>query len=227
MSDYVFTPPAVPVVPVEGGGQFPVRRIFCIGQNYADHAVEMGSDPSREPPFFFTKPADALVIEGEDTPYPSVTADLHHEIELVVALGAGGRDVAPEAAAGLVFGYAAGLDLTRRDLQTRARNEGRPWDMAKGFDHSAPIGAIRKAGETHPTAGAITLTVNGRTKQSGNIDQLIWKVPEAIALLSSYVELMPGDLIFTGTPAGVGSIARGDLLEGEIAGVGSVVTRVV
>ena len=227
MSDYVFQPPEPPAVAVEGGGRFPVRRIFCIGQNYADHAVEMGSDPSREPPFFFAKPADALVVDGADAPYPSLTRDLHHEIELVVAVGKGGRDVPVESALEHVFGYAAGLDLTRRDLQTRARNEGRPWDMAKGFDHSAPIGAIRRVEGIHPAAGAISLTINGRLQQKGNIDQLIWKVPEAVALLSTYVELKPGDLIFTGTPAGVGSIARGDLLEGEIEGVGTVTTRIV
>lgn len=227
MSDFVFSPPARPYVPVDGGGRFPVRRIFCIGQNYADHAVEMGSDPSREPPFFFAKPADSLVVDGADTPYPSQTSDLHHEIELVVALKAGGTDVPLEAASGLVFGYAAGLDLTRRDLQTRARNEGRPWDMAKGFDKSAPIGAIRPVNGVHPAAGRIELAVNGRSRQRGDIDQLIWKVPEAIALLSTYVELMAGDLIFTGTPAGVGALSRGDLLEGEIEGVGSVATRIV
>ena len=227
MPDYVIDPPAQSVVPVADGGFFPVRRIFCVGRNYAEHAREMGHDPSREPPFFFTKPADALVIAGADTPYPPATSDLHHEIELVVAIGKEATAVTADAASGHIWGYAAGIDLTRRDLQAEAKKMGRPWDMAKGFDASAPIGDLVPASRIgHPENGRITLTVNGTTRQDGDIHDLIWSVPEAIAYLSSLVTLMPGDLIFTGTPAGVAAIVRGDRLEGEIAGIGTVGTTI-
>lgn len=184
--------------------RFPVRRIFCVGQNYADHAREMGADPTRPAPFFFSKPADAVVATGAMLDFPSQTNDLHHEVELVVALGAGGANIALAAAPGLIFGYAVGIDLTRRDLQAAAKKAGRPWDMAKGFDQSAPLGAITPG--LPPVAGAMALSVNGEQRQGGDIAQMIWNVAEIIANLSTYVTLAGGDLIFTGTPAGVGPI---------------------
>lgn len=227
MSAFVIAPPPQVCAPVAGGGLFPVRRIFCVGQNYADHAREMGGDPQRNPPFFFTKPADALVTGGADAPYPSLTQNLHHEIELVVALGAGGANVALEDAKALIFGYAAGIDLTRRDLQAEAKKAGRPWDMAKGFDASAPLGLIRPAGACGDVGkGRIGLSVNGAARQQGDLAEMIWSVDEIIAILSTYVALAPGDLIFTGTPAGVGAVSAGDLLNGEIEGVGEVTTRI-
>jgi fumarylpyruvate hydrolase len=228
MSEYVIAPPAIVTVPVKGGGLFPVRRIYCVGRNYADHAREMGHDPDKEPPFFFGKPADALVTGGADMPYPSLTSDLHHEIELVVALKTGGRDLTPAAAEAAIFGYAAGIDMTRRDLQGEAKKLARPWDMAKGFDHSAPIGDIVPVSETgHPKQGAVRLSVNGEVRQDGDLSQLLWAVPDAIAFLSGFVELKPGDLIFTGTPAGVAAVTRGDRLDGEIEGVGTVTAKIV
>lgn len=228
MPEYVIAPPEQAAVPVAGGGSFPVRRIFCVGRNYAAHAREMGSDPDREPPFFFTKPADAVVTGGRDTPYPTLTANFHHEMELVVAIGRGGVEISAADALDLVFGYAAGLDLTRRDLQDEAKGARRPWDMSKGFDASAPIGEILPAaGIGHPAKGAITLKVNGQIRQRGDLADQIWPVPEIIAALSKLVRLAPGDLIFTGTPEGVGPLQRGDVLEGEIAGVGVVRSRIV
>ena len=226
MNDYVIPAPAQPAVPVASGGLFPVRRVFCVGRNYAAHAREMGHDPTREAPFFFMKPADSLVTSGGDMPYPSMTADLHHELELVVALGAGGADVTEEAATGLVWGYAVGLDMTRRDVQAEAKAAGRPWDMGKGFDHSAPISDLVRAGNL-PTRAALELQVNGAVRQRSNLSQLIWSVPETIAYLSRLVRLAPGDLIFTGTPEGVAAVSRGDVLEGTIEGVGAVRTRIV
>lgn len=200
-----------------------MRRIFCVGRNYAEHAREMGMDPEREPPFFFTKPADAVVADGSSIAFPSRTANLHHEIELVLALGSGGRDIPVASAVDHIFGYAVGLDLTRRDLQAAARKEGRPWDTAKGFDQSAPISAIVPAIETgHPQRGRILLAVNGSARQQGDIADMIWNVPEIVAALSTYFELAAGDLIYTGTPAGVGPIERGDHLEGSIEGVGTL-----
>jgi fumarylpyruvate hydrolase len=226
MIDYVIEPPQNPCAPVEGGGLFPVRRIFCVGQNYAEHAREMGGD-GRNPPFFFTKPADALCVNGADAPYPSLTRNLHHEIELVVALAKGGAHVAPGGAEALIFGYAAGIDLTRRDLQAEAKKAGRPWDMAKGFDLSAPLGLIRRARDCgRVDRGRITLALNGDPRQDGDLSEMIWSVPEVIAALSTYVALAPGDLIFTGTPAGVGPALPGDVLRGEIEGVGWVTTRI-
>ena len=225
MPNYVIDPPAQPVVPVAGedAGFFPVRRIYCVGRHYADHAREMGHDPDRDPPFFFGKPADALVIAGAEAPYPSATRDLHHEIELVVAIGREARGIAASAALDHIWGYAAGIDLTRRDLQADAKKLGRPWDMAKGFDASAPIGEIAPASRIgHPTSGRIELSVNGFSRQLGDIADMIWSVPEAVAYLSGFVILMPGDLIFTGTPAGVAAVNKGDRLEGSIAGVGTV-----
>lgn len=228
MPDFVIAPPMVTFVPVEGGGDFPVRRVFCVGRNYAEHAREMGHDPNAEPPFFFTKPADALVVEGADTPYPPATADLHHEIELVIAIGAAGSDIAPADAEAHIWGYAAGIDLTRRDLQAVAKGAGRPWDMAKGFDYSAPIGAIAPVTSIgHPGSGQITLSVNGTLRQDGDIGDMIWDVPHIVAHLSGLVTLKPCDLIFTGTPAGVAAVVRGDRLEGSIAGVGAVATTIV
>ena len=229
MPNYVIDPPAQSVVPVAGGdaGFFPVRRIFCVGRNYAEHAREMGHDPSREPPFFFSKPADALVISGDDTPYPPATSDLHHEIELVAAIGREATGIDANAALDHIWGYAAGIDLTRRDLQAEAKKAGRPWDMAKGFDASAPIGDLVPASRIgHPASGRLTLKVNGTVRQQGDIADMIWSVPEAVAYLSGLVTLMPGDLIFTGTPAGVAAVVKGDRLEGTIDGVGSVGTTI-
>lgn len=228
MTKYVIDPPAVTAVPVAGGGLFPVRRVFCVGRNYAEHTREMGGDPDREEPFFFTKPADALLINGADMPYPTKTKDLHHEMELVVAIGTGGKDIAEADALSHVYGYAAGLDMTRRDLQAAAKKAGRPWDMAKGFDFSGPVGEIAHASHIgHPSAGKIELVVNGVPRQSSDLSKQLWNVPETIAYLSGLVELAAGDLIFTGTPEGVAAVVRGDVLEGEIAGVGTVRTRIV
>jgi fumarylpyruvate hydrolase len=207
-------------LPVQGGGSFAVRRIYCVGQNYRAHALEMGSDPDRQLPFFFTKPADAIVLDGATMPYPSLTEALEHEVELVVALGAGGTNVAALDAAKLVFGYAVGLDMTRRDLQAAAKKAGRPWDMAKGFDHSAPCGMVTPAAQAGAMeSGAIWLCVNGESRQSSDISQMIWRVPEVIAELSRYVTLARGDLIYTGTPENVGPVRKGDLLQAHIDGL--------
>ncbi len=227
MSDYVIAPPRITAVPVSGGGSFPVRRVFCVGRNYAEHAREMGHDPSREAPFFFTKPADALLTGGADMPYPPATADLHFELELVVALGRGGVDIAEAEAAACVWGYAVGLDMTRRDMQGQAKKAGRPWDMSKGFDLSAPIGDLVPADSAGPMASAaLELKVNGAVRQSSDVSRMIWSVPETIAYLSGLVRLAPGDLIFTGTPDGVGAVERGDVLEGRIAGLPGLGTRI-
>jgi fumarylpyruvate hydrolase len=224
VADLVLPAPQAVLLPVAGGGFFPVRRIYCVGRNYAEHAREMGHD-GREPPFFFSKPADAVVIDGSPMAYPSATKDLQHEVELVVAIGTDGANIAVHDALAHVFGYAAGLDMTRRDLQAEAKKAGRPWDMAKGFDQSAPIGTIAPASTIgHPARGAITLTVNGGERQRGDLADQIWSVPETIAFLSGLVALKAGDLIMTGTPAGVGAVRRRDVLEGRIAGVGTVMT---
>ncbi|RYU10983.1 fumarylacetoacetate hydrolase family protein [Nocardioides iriomotensis] len=213
-----------PTLPVAGSDEvFPVGRIFCIGRNYAEHALEMGHDPDREPPFFFAKPANALVQDGSELDFPVATEDLHHEIELVVALGRGGRDVPEDRALDLVFGYAVGLDMTRRDLQADAKRAGRPWDMAKGFDESAPTSAVRTVDDVgHPAQGEIRLEIDGETRQVGDLAEQIWAVPEALAYLSTLVELRPGDLLMTGTPAGVGPVRRGERLVGSIAGLGEL-----
>ena len=218
---FVILPVAQPTVEVAGSDdRFPVHRIYCVGRNYAKHAREMGMDPEREPPFFFAKPADAVVANGTPVPYPPRTANLHHEIELVVAIGRGGRGIPVAGALGHVYGYAVGLDLTRRDLQFEAREQGRPWDVAKGFDCSAPIGAIRPAAQMgHPERGSIWLEVNGEARQRANLSEMIWSVPEIVAELSTYFELRAGDLIFTGTPEGVGPVQRGDSLVGGIDGL--------
>ncbi|MFT4134008.1 fumarylacetoacetate hydrolase family protein [Labrys sp. (in: a-proteobacteria)] len=222
--DYVIEPPPQAFVAVAGeAAVFPVRRIWCVGRNYADHAREMGADPTREPPFFFAKPADA-VNPGGLLPFPSQTSDLHHEIELVVAIGRGGRDISVERALDHVYGYAVGLDMTRRDIQAEAKKLSRPWELAKGFDQSCPIGAIVPAARIgHPDKGRIEATVNGKVQQSGDLSQMIWSVPEAIAYLSRYVALAPGDLLMTGTPAGVSSVKPGDTLRGSCEGIGEIV----
>ena len=213
-----------PGVPIRGSDRyFPVHRIYCVGRNYAAHARESGADPEREAPFYFMKPADAVVANDSRVPYPPRTRDLHHEIELVVAIGKGGRDLSLEDAEGHIFGYAVGIDLTRRDLQAEAKSAGRPWDTSKGFDHSAPITAIHPVGEVgHPVGGRIWLEVNGERRQDGDLAELIWSVPEAIVELSTLFALQPGDLIFTGTPAGVGSLRRGDRVRGGVAGVDEI-----
>jgi fumarylpyruvate hydrolase len=220
---YAIAPPETTTVAVAGmDAVFPVARVFCVGRNYAEHAVEMGHDPDREPPFFFMKPADA-VVPASRLPFPTRTQNLHHEIELVVALGEGGRDIAVEGALDHVFGYTVGLDMTRRDLQAEAKKMGRPWDMAKGFDQSAPTGEIRAVEDIgHPAKGAVWLRINGEPRQEGDLDQQIWKVPETISFLSTLVALRPGDLIMTGTPKGVGRVEPGDQLEGHIDGVGDL-----
>ena len=227
MSDFVIAAPKQAYVPVQGGGRFPVRRVFCVGRNYAEHAREMGHDPDRELPFFFSKPADSLVIDGADMPYPTMTQDLHHEMELVAGLSSGGTGIAEERALECVWGYAAGLDMTRRDLQGEAKKLGRPWDMGKGFDQSAPIGAMVPAAGFDPTKGKIELKVNGTVRQSSDLSKLIWSVAETIAYLSKLVRLEAGDLIFTGTPEGVAAVKKGDVLEGVVEGVPPLRTRII
>jgi fumarylpyruvate hydrolase len=224
---YVFEPSARPALPIIGSEVFfPVRRIFCVARNYAAHAREMGADPNREPPFFFSKPADAISLANQGLPFPPATNNLHHEIELVAALTRGGTEITVENAMECVFGYAIGLDLTRRDLQEEAKKQGRPWDMAKGFDRSAPISPLYPAASIgHPSQGAITLVINGVEKQRGDLSDMIWSIAEIIAHLSRLVELAPGDLIFTGTPEGVGAIKPGDSLKGVIDGVGELAVK--
>jgi len=221
MSSYVIQAPVQPSLGVAGSEQrFPIRRVFCVGRNYGAHAREMGSDPNREPPFFFTKPADAVVPASGAVPYPPATSDLHHEVELVVALGAGGANIDPANALDLVWGYGVGLDLTRRDLQAVAKDSGRPWDMAKGFDASAPCSDLVPAATLgHPQDARIWLEVNGEVKQQGNLNEMIWPIPDVIATLSRLVTLAPGDLIYTGTPAGVAALKSGDQLRGGVNGV--------
>ncbi|ETA50859.1 fumarylacetoacetate hydrolase family protein [Ponticoccus alexandrii] len=218
---FVFEPAPVASVAVAGSeDRLPVRRIFCVGRNYAAHAREMGKDPDREPPFFFTKPADAVVDHGATLAYPPLTEDLHYEAELVVVIGTGGRDIAEAQALDHVWGYAAGNDLTRRDLQAEAKQMGRPWDFAKGFDRSAVIGPVHPVSAVgHLTEGAIRLSVNGSRKQDGDLKEMIWSVPEVVAFLSRSVEIRPGDLIMTGTPAGVGALVPGDVCTVSIEGL--------
>jgi fumarylpyruvate hydrolase len=221
MSSYVIPAPAQASLAVAGSSErFPIRRVFCVGRNYGAHAREMGSDPSREPPFFFTKPADAVVPASGAVPYPPATQDLHHEVELVVALGAGGTDVDPLEAMSLVWGYGVGLDLTRRDLQAVAKDAGRPWDMAKGFDASAPCSPLFPAATLgHPQDARIWLEVNGALRQEGKLDEMIWPIADVISHLSRLVALAPGDLIYTGTPAGVAALKPGDQVRGGVDGV--------
>ena len=225
---YEFAPPMAPSVEIAGAStRFPVHRIYCVGRNYAAHAREMGADPAREPPFFFSKPADAVVPNGAPVPYPPRTANLHHEIELVVAIGEGGRNIPVASALAHVFGYAVGNDLTRRDLQAAAKEKGQPWDTSKGFDHSAPLSAIRRVADVgHPARGAIWLEVNGQPRQRADLCEMIWSVPEIVSELSTLYELKPGDLVFTGTPAGVGPLARGDSLVGGIEGLDTLRTTI-
>ena len=226
MSQYLFDPPAVVTVPVEGqAAVFPVRRILCVGRNYAAHRREMGGD-DRDPPFFFAKPADAIVPPGDDVAYPSKTSNLHHEIELVVALKAGGKDIAVDKALDLVFGYAVGVDMTRRDLQNAAKDKGQPWDASKGFDASAPISAIRPWTGPAPQ-GRIRLSVNGEARQDATVADMIWATHEIIAEASKLWTLAPGDLIYTGTPGGVGPLTRGDKVTGSVEGVGELAFTVV
>ena len=229
---HVFTPPAIASVPVAGSAEnFPVHRIYCVGRNYVEHAIEMGFT-GREPPFFFLKPADAVlpIAEGEvgRMPYPSLTRSLHHEVELVVAIGTGGRAIKAADAMRHVWGYAVGLDMTRRDLQGEAKKLGRPWDIGKGFDHSAPIGPIRRAAECDVNAATpIVLDVNGATRQQSTIGKLIWNIAEIIEHLSAAWQLAPGDLIFSGTPEGVAAVEVGDLLKARIDGVGTLQVQIV
>jgi fumarylpyruvate hydrolase len=220
MGDYAFAAPPAVLLPVLSEKPFPVRRIYCVGQNYRDHAKEMGGNPEIEPPFFFMKPAGAILQNGKTLPYPPGTSDLQHEAELVVALNMGGRNIPPERASDLIFGYAVGLDMTKRDVQAALKKMGRPWEMAKAFDFSAPCSAITLKTRTGPiTEGKIECRVNGQVRQSGNLDEMIWGVPQIIHYLSQQVEIAPGDLIFTGTPAGVGPVVKGDKLAATIAGL--------
>lgn len=226
MSDFVIPLPSVTRIPVASGGFFPVRRVYCIGRNYAAHAIEMGHDPDREAPFFFQKNPDNLVTSGV-FPYPSQSSDVHHEAELAVMLKSGGTNIPVETALAHVYGYALSLDMTRRDLQGEMKKAGRPWEIGKAFERSAPIGPVHTVEEVgHPDSGAITLKVNGALRQEGDLNQLIWKTPEMISYLSEYFELAAGDVILTGTPSGVGPVVRGDVMEMEIAGLGSLTVRV-
>jgi fumarylpyruvate hydrolase len=221
---YVFSPPETQAVPVVGSDkQFPVRRILCVGRNYGDHVREMGGDPNRNPPFFFAKPADALVQDGATVPYPPLTDNFHYEIELVVAIGKTGSHVPVEKANELIYGYAVGVDLTRRDQQQAAMKAGHPWEFGKSFDASAPCGPIYPVEQTGIIEDAhIWLKVNGETHQDGTTAALIWSVPEVISLLSGSIVLQPGDLIYTGTPAGVGPVVPGDVITGGVAGLGEI-----
>ncbi|WP_151118856.1 fumarylacetoacetate hydrolase family protein [Hypericibacter adhaerens] len=227
--DYIFPPQPQPSLPIQGSARLlPVHRIYCVGRNYAEHAIEMGHDPKREPPFFFQKNPDTLVPDGGRFPYPGRSNDVHHEFELVVALGQGGKDIKTGDALDHIFGYAVGLDMTRRDLQGEVKKLGRPWEVGKAFEHAAPCSAVHPAAEIgHPAKGAIWLDVNGERRQSGDLAQLIWSIPEVITHLSALFELKPGDLIFTGTPAGVGPVKRGDRLHGAVEGVGELRIEVV
>jgi fumarylpyruvate hydrolase len=228
MADFVIAPAEPATAPIAGSAQvFPVRRVYCIGRNYAAHAIEMGHDPDREPPFFFQKNPDNLDFSGS-FPYPSQTGDVHHEIEMVVALARGGAGIPVADALDCVWGYGVGLDMTRRDLQGKAKDMGRPWEIGKAFERSAPMSPLRPASETgHPAAGRVELKVNGVLRQQGDLNQMIWKVPEMIAYLSDHFELAAGDLIMTGTPAGVGPVVRGDVMDGSVEGIGRLSVRVV
>ncbi len=227
-TEFVIAAPKVNSIPVEGDSRrFPVNRIYCVGRNYADHAREMGHDPDREPPFFFMKPATSIVTDGKDMQYPSLTQDLHHEIEMVVAIGIGGSNIAPADALNHVWGYGVGLDMTRRDLQGAAKKMGRPWDTGKAFDESAPCSSLVPVSQCgHLAKGLINLKVNGVIKQEGDLAMMIWNVPDTIAYLSTLFALEPGDLIFSGTPAGVAAVKKGDVLEGYVDGLPVLKTKV-
>ena len=226
---YVIEPPAQPALPVRGSGDlFPVHRIYCVGRNYAAHAIEMGHDPDREDPFFFQKNPDSLLLSGGEFPYPDKTSDVHFEIELVVALSKGGANIAVADALDCVYGYAVGLDMTRRDLQGQMKKAGRPWEIGKAFEHAAPCTEIVPAADIgHPDQGRVWLEVNDQLRQEGDLNQLIWKVPEVIAYLSGLFTLAPGDLIYSGTPSGVGAITRGDQMSGGVEGVAELQINVV
>lgn len=228
MPEYVIDPPKTVALPVAGSNAlFPVRRVYCIGRNYAAHAIEMGHDPDREPPFFFQKNPDNLDPSGE-FPYPPHTSDVHHEMEMAVALKSGGTNIALADALDHVFGYALSLDMTRRDLQGMAKKMGRPWEIGKAFERSAPVGPIHPVSETgHLNQGRIALKVNGDVRQEGDLNQMIWKVPEMISYLSEYFELRPGDVILSGTPSGVGPVTKGDVMELSIDGLGTMTVTVV
>lgn len=228
-TSFVIPAPVVPSLPVVGDSKrFPVNRIYCVGRNYADHAREMGHDPDREPPFFFMKPATAIVTDGQTMAYPALSKDVHHELEMVVALGKGGANIPADQALDHVWGYGLGLDMTRRDLQGEAKKMGRPWDTGKAFDQSAPCSALVPVSQCgHLSKGRIYLTVNGQVKQDGDLAMMIWNVPETIAYLSTLFTLMPGDLIFSGTPAGVAAVQRGDVLEGHVEGLPVLHTKIV
>ncbi|MGF1650065.1 MAG: fumarylacetoacetate hydrolase family protein [Hyphomicrobiaceae bacterium] len=225
---YVFEPPPIVSLPIVGlSAQFPVHRIYCVGRNYAEHTREMGFDPDKEPPFFFQKNPDCLVLDGR-FPYPMASEDVHFEIEMVAALKSGGRNIANEDALSKVFGYGVALDMTRRDLQGVAKKMGRPWEVGKAFDHSAPATALSRADDVgHLRRGAIWLDVNGTRRQTGDLEQMIWSIPEQIAFLSGLFELRPGDLILTGTPAGVGAVRKGDRLHGHVDGLPDLNVEVV
>ncbi len=225
---YVIDPPRQATLPIEGTeATFPIRRIYCIGRNYADHAIEMGHDPDREPPFFFQKNPDNVDVSG-DFIYPPHTSDVHHEIEMIVALKSGGRNISLDDALSHVYGYGVGLDMTRRDLQGQMKKMGRPWEIGKAFEHSAPMGPLVPAEKIgHPDAGRVELKVNGDTRQTGDLNQMIWKVPEMINYLSEYYELAAGDLIMSGTPAGVAAVTKGDVMVGTVEGVGEISITVV
>lgn len=227
--DYIFPPPKPTFIPVRGSAAvFPVHRIYCVGRNYAAHAVEMGHDPDREPPFFFQKNPDTILLQDRDFPYPAMTEDVHHEIELAVALHSGGTNIAPEEALDCVYGYAVALDMTRRDLQGRMKKLGRPWEIGKAFENAAPCSELAPVEDIgHPQQGAIWLKINGETRQHGDLDQMIWKIPEMISTLSAFFALRAGDLILTGTPSGVGPVQRGDTLHGHVEGVGDLKMAVV
>ena len=228
MNSYVITPPPQASVAVaDSSERFPVRRIFCVGRNYAAHVREMGKDPEREPPFFFTKPADAVVDSGTAVPYPPETENLHYEIELVVALGKAGRNIPPDEVYGHLWGATVGIDLTRRDLQLAARDKGRPWDWGKAFDRSAPMGPLRPFAELSSLeTGRIWLAVNGEIRQDGDLSELIWSVREHVSILSGSIALAPGDLVMTGTPAGVGPVRPGDVITGGVAGIAEIETPI-
>ena len=222
-SDYVVPMWDQPSVAVAGGAAFPVRRIFCVGRNYAEHAREMGTDPDREPPFFFMKSADTVVASGSEIKYPTRTENLHHEVELVIAMGSGGSDISVAEASDHIFGYAVGVDLTRRDLQQQMKENGRPWDIGKSFDQAAPVGEIQPSWNIgHPRKGKINLSVNGKTRQKADLKDMIWSIDEIIAELSTYYKLGAGDLIFTGTPSGVDALVRGDHVSSTIEGIESL-----
>ncbi len=228
MTKYIIEPPAQPSLPVRGSDErFPVRRVYCIGRNYAAHTIEMGGDPDRSPPFFFQKNANNIDSSGK-FPYPAKTSDVHHEIEMVVALKSGGVNIPVDQALDHVFGYAVSLDMTRRDLQAEAKELRRPWEIGKAFEHSAPCGELAPASDIgHPSSGLIQLKVNGEVRQTGDLNQMIWKVPEMISYLSDYFELAAGDVIMSGTPSGVAAIVKGDLMEAEVEGVGKMSVTVV